>query len=305
MTKLRTWNSLEEKKHHFQHVTINTKDQLDEWFSRSFSEKVYFRGVNEAKFYLYSSGQRQWMINELVHTQNNYENFINQIIKETKTCHNNFISQIVGQHHYQNDFAILSFIQHFGGPTPLLDFTRQKEIALFFATDNMQRSPSEDINNYISIYAVMEGQQDLCSLSQIIRGFRENLATSEINSDPIVNGLTLDMIHRWNTPVIIDDDHGEDFGTKTNENVIAQKGLFIYNPMADKALNEFFGENIEDVTESTDKLFFGKMVCWDIHKSLAEYIQAKLRNMDITRATMYPNNEELIKEVKDKVLSNI
>lgn len=304
MASLKMWKSLEEKKENFDHTVINTKEELDKWFETKFCNKTFFRGVNEAKFYLYSSGQRMWMINELAHTKHKYERFVNHIIAEAKTSHNRFISKIVGNHLYDNDFAILSFVQHFGGPTPLLDFTRQKEIALFFATDNMQRSPSEGINNYISVYAVRDGQQDMRSLGTIIEGLQRNLDISGINSAPVISTLKLDMLHQWNAPIIINDDN-KDFGIMTNENVIAQEGLFVYNPEAEKALNEFYGKRFEDATDSTDELFYGKMQCWDIHKSLAEYIQERLRQIDITHATMYPNNEELIREVKNKVLSTI
>ena len=46
------------------------------------------------------------------------------------------------------DYSILAFIQHYGGPTPLLDFTSNLSTALFFAFDGR-----ED-DNYASLYIV-------------------------------------------------------------------------------------------------------------------------------------------------------
>ncbi|WP_284461762.1 FRG domain-containing protein, partial [Chryseobacterium sp.] len=52
-----------------------------------------------------------------------------------------------------NDLAYLSYMQHFGVPTPFLDYTNNPYVALFFAIDGINFTPSDnEIDNYFSLY---------------------------------------------------------------------------------------------------------------------------------------------------------
>ncbi len=80
-----------------------------------------FRGVNEAKYKMYNSAQRAWIENDLILNDIPYHNLINRRIIDAKSSNGNYFKKIgIVQ---DNDLAILSFLQHYEPPTPLLDFT--------------------------------------------------------------------------------------------------------------------------------------------------------------------------------------
>lgn len=128
------------------------------WGKDFLTEKRFlFRGVNNSSYKMFSSIQRcldyradeykqkitlSNLLNEIFsrfHNENGgflYEEHRKQMPKGTMTTHP----------------SIWAFIQHFGGPSPLLDFTSDAQSALFFAFDNM-KEPSQDdsMSEYVSL----------------------------------------------------------------------------------------------------------------------------------------------------------
>lgn len=47
-------------------------------------------------------------------------------------------------HYTQTDFPTLSILQHYGAPTPLIDFTYNLDVALYFATEFCKPSNSSN-----------------------------------------------------------------------------------------------------------------------------------------------------------------
>ena len=115
-----------------------------------------FRGVNEAKYKLYNSAQRYWITHELKDfNAENYVYFVCNLIHNAKNYLNGILDKYFKSFgYYPNDFSILSFLQHYKAPTPLLDWTKILNYALFFSLDNLEHFQRNDINNYVSIYAL-------------------------------------------------------------------------------------------------------------------------------------------------------
>ena len=146
-------------------VNISSIFEKLEEFETKGTEFIY-RGCNEAKYRMYNSAQRVYITQEL-HKQvpsnsiiEHYIKFVSESIKSCKVWNNGVVKRLLKDSGIDenNSLAYLSYMQHFGVPTPLLDFTYNPYIALYIAIDDISFSPSEDeIDNYFSLYYTYTG----------------------------------------------------------------------------------------------------------------------------------------------------
>ena len=137
---------------------IDTVDEFRDFYvnhSNLGYRPYIFRGVNEAKFKILTSLQVAYSLNKLNQITYTRRDELVQIelehIRENKCkyCKQgqlpNGLEDI--------DFLYISFLQHFGLYTPVLDFSYNLDKALFFAQDNMKKMTLQnDIDNYVSLY---------------------------------------------------------------------------------------------------------------------------------------------------------
>ena len=160
---------------------------------------LVFRGVHDAKYKLFNSAQRFWNTEELDKLGSSYQDFIQKQIDKAKAFQNNLLVKFYNAFgHVAYDLSILSFLQHYNAPTPLLDFTNNFDCALFFGTDGLMHSPSTDIGNYFSIYSIDTRQREFISiLSHIessvsqINDILERNQNIEIDTTNVLNELEL------------------------------------------------------------------------------------------------------------------
>ena len=212
----------------------------------------------------------------------------------------------------------ISLLQHFGAPSPLLDFTHNLNIALYFALDGLKvASSNNDIDNYFSLYILdrnIYGNQ----LADIVTMLRDDLEKGkemldefkQQNPDLPVDDSILKHVDEYTT-WIMDDGTNEglckiDCGfldnplnSKTfsmyetyeifywsNVNLIAQEGCFVFYTKENTPLEQYFG---------VDNEFLPQLKCVNIHKSLAEYIKNKYLK-SISRLDIYPDINLMCKE---------
>ena len=151
--KLPEYKSLEEKATLFSHIKMDTKDVLDFHLEKlqEFSPNCIFRGVNEAKYKVYTSVQRSWICNGL-----GRHSSINLMVDSMITSLRNNVTLI---DYYKSlniiptDLLYLGLLQHYSAPTPLLDFTYDYKTALYFATKGLSEGCSDsEIDDYFSLY---------------------------------------------------------------------------------------------------------------------------------------------------------
>lgn len=325
-----TYKSLEEKAKHFTSITIDTKDGFDElvkfWttpdgglFNRCSQKKYIFRGLAEAKYKLYNSAQRFWNGQELNKLGRTYQEFIQKEIDSAKSFQANLLYKFYDAFgHPPYDISILSFLQHYGAPTPLLDFTYCFDCAAFFATEGLTHNPSNDIDNYCSIYSI--------ELEPLQREFPSILNHISSSLDQIDNILGQNKDKNIDTTSALQDfeelqykafhdlrlfyipgymPSGFQFKLRNkpnfnlvfnqhNLNIINQEGLFVFNSEENHPLEDLFSGGFGTGFQST--FLLPKMNCWNIHKSLSAYIIQYLtegRNIPINKTFIYPK-EELI-----------
>lgn len=129
---------------------IDTVDQFDDWYKLITTSDEYkakasvpgeidtrnmFRGMGEAKHKMFTSAQRFWILNELAQwwAPKRYLEFVQSFVNNAKgKLLFNKVFEYYRLSHNQRDFPILSILQHYGAPTPLMDWTYNVDVALYF-----------------------------------------------------------------------------------------------------------------------------------------------------------------------------
>ncbi len=313
------YSSLEEKEKKFISLQIDSKEELDkliaDWSDKNQDKKIIFRGVTEAKYKLINSAQRIWNGNELVKLGKSYHDFIQTEIENAKNFHNNLLIKFYNSFgHNAYDLSILSFLQHYKAPTPLLDFTYNFDCALFFGTDGLTHNPSSNIENYFSIYAIDTSSRDFISFLQHLESI-----TNQINSIIVNNSdIKIDYNESLNKIDELKYNHFKDLTlfylpgylkngisfnipsipnfnltyNQHNLNVINQEGLFVFNSDPIHPLEDYFSGGYDTGFQNIFQL--PKINCWNIHKSFADYVVRYLtqnRNIPIDKEFIYPQEE--------------
>jgi hypothetical protein len=337
MAELPTYNDLEQKRKFFSNgkkesFVIDTKTALDKWFKDVQDEEKQeteidatawiYRGMTEAKYKLLTSSQRLWISNEMRQWANkSYVEFISDLVD--KANGNTLIKKVFDLYNYSRsdrEFPILSLLQHYGAPTPLMDWTYNNNVAFFFATDGLKKKeePKEKIEDYFSVYRINKRnyKNELLNIIDVIpkelypdiNSF-SNLGDN--NGNPESNGIFYisDFERR-----------GESSGktrpyghlmirTKKpltsiyNQNIIPQEGLFIFNPFSQKTLEDIFNT---DLYKDDWNLALTPFDCFNIHKDLAEYLRRKIDvRFKINKSFIYPNLNDEARKIKETTLNGL
>ncbi len=313
MSTLPTYKSIADKNRYFRvsavhkRNIINDVKKFEKWY-RTFSKKndiekpkkptYFFRGVPEAKFKLFNSAQRVWITTEIETWKDNpnYLEFLKNLL--TKAKDDNLIKSVIEFYRKRAssmDFPLLSLLQHYGGPTPLIDCTYNLDIALYFSSGNITSENShEEIDNYFSIYIINNSVTRIRSISLDI----------DDNKLPSLNTI-FERIEEEKTDVqklfyLSDYENTARVPLTTiyNQNIIPQKGSFIFNPSPTKPLEDYF--HLANAGAESNRPF----MCYNIHKNLAEYIRRKMSNHGINKNLLFPDLKYTVNEIKEKTLNS-
>lgn len=310
---------------------VNTEDEFDSLYNRLCSEYnkcieanepyLLFRGICEAKYKTFTSAQRSWLTHEWKNpTQEGFVGYITLLLDLVKQNHDlvNFYKSLSI---VPTDLLYLAFLQHFGAPSPMLDFTHSLDMGLFFMQDGASEVDynSSAIEQYFSLQLIdlRAYKFHIAQLSEILsdglaRGKNMVEATQSLYPNAIIDQSLIEDIRKltaWNNPnnpggdirafhiVILDyankaivKDLKGNMLKWTNLRIIAQRGALLLYTDSMKPLEEYF---LIDMGAPAIR-------CFNIHKSLKKYILGKI---PFDRTKVYPSEEEIVKEVNRRALS--
>lgn len=154
---------------------IDDKEMLASFLSYldTNKSKCIFRGHNDARYRLFTLLQRHYLDSKIHHTLPMMA-FANEEVENLKqnkgkdSALKRYFSRLTP---YHTDYLYLSFLQHYGAPTPLLDFTYNPKVAAFFATDGIVYGAGmTDVSEYISYYWI-----NIKELCETIKSLPEEL----------------------------------------------------------------------------------------------------------------------------------
>jgi hypothetical protein len=334
MAQLPFYKSIEEKSFYFKssrqnlfRYTINSIDQFNSLYgdykyyyeNPDMKYHYFFRGMGEAKHKLYTSAQRLWITNQMKEWNQNfsYLEFIQKLVDKTKD--QPLIKKVFDFYGLQNqevDFPVLSILQHYGAPTPLMDWTYNIDVALYFATEKIVNPdhPSSDIDEYFSLYIINKTKQNdqLKSIFEWIDNsfpdilrFRENEADPYSNFVVYVSDFERDPVKRdyhlseKAAPSVQQQKNVRPITVYFNQNILPQEGIFIFSPYSEKTLEECFNVGEEASLE------LEPFICYNIRKDLAEYIRRIISKNYITNDYIYPRLNDFIRSQKEATINDL
>lgn len=328
MADITVYRTLEEKAHFFSNeefFKIDTKEELLRWFEFYFSNfkkerpvDYIFRGMSDAKYKLFTSAQRYWINNNMSEWKAGYtyKDFIEELVSTSKINPLlNRVFELYGYNNDERDFPLLSLLQHYGAPSPLLDWSYNIKCAAFFATDGVKRpfNGGDSIDNYMSVYSIHKKtyQNELISLYDITNEVYPPIsAFREIGDEAEPNSNSLFIVSDFEKSTNVNYPHGtlkvftkKPMTSLYNQNIIPQEGLLMYNPFQDRPIEQLFNVNPNGEGQN---LHLSPFKCFNIHKDLSEYLTRLLDvNFGINKSYMYPHLYDDAKSIRESVLNGI
>lgn len=157
------------------------------------NDEFIYRGVYNASYKMYSSSQRLWFLDDQRMLRLNCKDYYDTVECLIKLAANQQdVQQYIQQNNLPfNEFLILAMLQHFGSPSPMLDFSNSMLKGLFFAIDNMPAWTDTGTNNlddYVSLYYI---RRDIdwvkCTAQRVIENAAANIdrqLKQSQNADP-------------------------------------------------------------------------------------------------------------------------
>jgi FRG domain len=316
--KLPEYKDFSEKSPFFVYERIDNDKDLDKIESLR-HDGYFYRGVHEAKYKNYSSAQRDWMTKDLNSIFSNFDSYIQKILHAANHFGDGLLFNFL--HPFDSPYAILAFLQHYGAPTPFLDFTHSLDVAQFFCVHNLKHTPSDQvIDNYFSIYAI-QPSNDFFNLRTVILSSQGELQRAleskmKLSKEEISNikyqiehpdfdtWMSLKRVFFVSDLDSIGPTQKLPFKINFNLNIVAQKGLLVYNPSDQDPLEIIFDGltsanwvSRSEPGDTTERFFYPKIKCIDIHKSLAPIIVNRLEAKGINQDKIYPEEELVAKKI--------
>lgn len=285
------YETLAEKKDFFtQHPVTSVEQLLDDL--QKLGKAYVFRGQSNAYWKIRSSAQRWWQDErcEKCFKKQTFVEFVDAALQFTKDFP--LLQPKCGRFNDSEvqfgDHETLGFLQHYGFPTPLIDFSHDFWVALYMAVKGPQKSGTE-VSDHFSIYAVRKepvyGHELYCLESLVRERFGSDYNTNDVtirfraslDSKSIsFGGVSCILLHKDGTLWCQNLAH---------ERIASQGGLFVYlndDEEKGKCLEECMvayrkwdeaERKGEAIQEECPNLNFEPIICWDVPYSFAPAIQ--------------------------------
>lgn len=293
--KLPIFKTIEEKKQAYNYEQVNTlKEALEKLNELKNIDPVntYFRGQAEGSWKIYASAQREWLVKELNCACGDYHSFLQNLLHYFKENGSTFLNKYCK---VVTDVSVFSTSQHYGAPTPFVDWTSNVDIALYFASLGNENCVGFETDSYFSVYCLTVGKgaktpnNDLTRFSTLLGNHKKEMQKvqqelGKISGSDYQEALNFDVWKGF--PIIWMEESEDEWMQIANPRSDLQKGAFVYNSAPEKSLDQIFtGLKMSDMA-NTGELLLSKIRCLDIHKSVLPQLQNYLKDKNINSGSL-------------------
>lgn len=261
---LSIFKTIDEKKSAYDYIQVDSFSEVLDYFTLKQAnppQRTYFRGQADGSWKLYSSMQREWQIRELCHRFNSYSEMTSAFLEYAKEFYS---LQLKAYCKAFTDISIISVLQHYGAPTPFIDWTSNYKVALYFASQTDGLCCGNETSSFISIYSLNIGQgaetpnNDLTSFSKLIL-MAKNLggeieeALKDVSNSMVGKNFEEQWIESatrydfWKQYELWMEETDDYFMKISNPRSDLQSGSFLYSKEVDQSLDKLFeGTKVTD-----------------------------------------------------------
>jgi hypothetical protein len=243
-------------------------------------DNLLWRGMGDADLKLYNSCQRYFERISYKHRHAQYIDLIRNLLDYVASWNNSTVNNYLESQDVFNDpVAIMTLMQHFGFPTPLLDFSKNPYVSLFFSSSSSQYDFSKDeLKNYSSLYCLNIHNNKLKLFNE---SYKTHFGAYRDQFEQLVS-----------TPLLRIADDQPQYKIGTSLNIINQAGSFIYSNSPTDPFEIMIGKN--------DKTAEGVFTfqCWHIHKRFNHQIRVMLERSphNINQEYIFPDLYKMIED---------
>lgn len=333
---LPVYNSLQEKANLFEdrYKRIDIWSDMQKLLSKLNSSNMVFRGMSEAKHKNYTSIQRHYIINELDKIGMSFSQIMKKEVEALITSNKNLIKRYYDSLGIEiNWFLLNSFLQHYGGKTPFLDFSKNPLVSLYFMQDGTKISPKgkDDIDNYSSFYYIKTDNIETLSslLKNLVDKFsngyekidqrleeyknkypdlykmtNESLVPYRQNAKVLIDTFLSDSFYGWYEDLLAYCEDEDIFLLIDDGTINLDSAPLNYHKHVITAtnLNLIAQEGIFVMRAGKNPLENKEVYCVDIHKSLVPNIRKYLKDKNITSDVLFPQEETIAKQALEQSL---
>ena len=230
----------------------------------------WYRGVGNEKHTLTPSLYRHPK-HKTIETIYNIENQLTTVFEQRSPL---FVKQT-----FSDEWEKMFYMQHYGIPTRLLDWTESPFIALYFALTSGDRTPTGKPKHDAILWMLNPAEWNRDALSDI--SYKGGILEPHGEQVKAYSPLAT-LGERKNLPVMI-------YGTHNNPRIVAQRGMFAV-----------FGKSIDSIEKSFHQDGFekGTLQRMIINKSIVGVVAHSLFRKGISDSTIYPDLYGLSLELK-------
>jgi len=278
------------------------KAWLEEISAGDYGKGFAFRGVKLASYMLFTSLQREWITRSLKDRFTDHHLPVRELLNAARRMSAEYgggVPQEIKCIEPEDELGLLSFLQHYECPTPLLDFTSDIRVALYFATERSSALAAPAyLDNYFSIYTFSE---EIIALMNggLEKSWHKHVETRFMDARRIFKSYK--VIGAQDTLIFHPERHDKVYGKDiiplwNSPRIQVQKGLFASNSTADvpfpEAVQAFVNRKTDNaVMRNSIKSWINSI---NIHRDYAPMVVEWLERQDppMTKAHLLPVRPE-------------
>lgn len=285
--------SHKEQTRRFEYFQEHTFESLVQRLNNLTANGYCFRGQRNALWEIVSSAQRVWNNWRCKECVTHFVQYLTYLSMSLEYARSNVTFPVCDLRCCKTglrDHERWGYLQHYCWPTPLIDFTKDFQVALYMAVRSIPRDAADGWFSIYAIYPEFANGEENIDLNEFV----ETTGGEERSYD----------FRNWQgkETFIIRKDEGHWCPAISKNRMASQGGLFVYLNSEEKSLEEVFAQKHKMDTGEADSATeeHNRIICIDVPYSVVKDVKAYLMDKQIDAHGLGLSDDSKDRELKAK-----